>query len=221
MHLLHMNRCDCPTDLDEERLRPVLATCEPRDRLLCVLGFQTGLRISELLGLRVGDVRQNGAPVRILRVTMNQLKGGKGERARSVYGRTIPLNAAARAALLDHFGTRPSPDKDAVLFPSREGENRAITRRQATRIIRKIFLAAGCDPSRVWAGHSLRRRFVRRIYAATKDIHVVRQAVGHAQISTTILYLGEVEEEAHTAILAIGEPDAVAIMRRPKMEEVS
>jgi site-specific recombinase XerD len=187
-------------------MEPVLVAGAPRDRLLCVLGFETGLRISELLGLRVGDVWQGGAPVRVLRVTRNRLKSGRGEQARSVRSRAVPLNSRARCALLEHFGLTAITNKDAPLFPSREGDGRAITRRQATRIIRKIFLIAGCEPAGVWAGHSLRRRFVRRVFDATGDINVTREAVGHRYIATTQLYLGLVEEEAHAAILMIGCP---------------
>lgn len=205
-----MKRCDCPTELDEERLRPVLATCAKRDRLLCELGFETGLRISELLGLRVGDVWQGGAPVRFLRVSRNRLKGGRGDKARSVRSRTVPINASAFAALVAHFGVHSEPNKDAPLFPSREGVSRAITRRHATRVIRKIFLAAGCDSSGVWAGHSLRRRFVRRVYDLTHDINVTREAVGHRNLTTTLLYLGNMEEEAHAAILGIARNEKSA-----------
>lgn len=203
-----MKRCDCPDELDEERLRPVLEKCAPRDRLLIVLGFETGLRISELLSLRVGEVWQSGAPVRILRLTRNRLKGGRGIRARSVSSRTVPLNARAAAVLHAQFGSQSIIDKDAPLFPSREGG--ALTRRQAARVIRKIFLAAGCDPERVWAAHSLRRRFVRRVYDCTRDIQVTRAAVGHRYIQTTQAYLGLAEEEAYAAVLAMGEPS-----RRP------
>lgn len=199
-----MKRCDCPDELDEERLRSVLMTCDPRNRLLIELGFETGLRVSELLGLRMGDVWRSGAPVRVLAVTRKRLKGGRGERARAVRSRTVPLNARALAVLHEHFGDSSSLEKDTPLFPSRQGAGGAITRRQATRVIRKIFLLAGCDPSRVWAGHSLRRRFVRRVYDATKDINVTRAAVGHRHIATTELYLGLVEDEAYAAILAIG-----------------
>jgi site-specific recombinase XerD len=203
-----MNRCDCPSELDESRLQPVLANCAPRDALLLTIGFGTGLRISEMLGLRVGDVWQNGAPVRVLRVTRKRLKGGRGKSARAVKSRAIPLNAHVRAAVVEYFKNNPDMDKDAPLFPSREGG--AITRRQATRIIRRIFLAAGCDPSRVWASHSLRKRFVRRVYDATKDINIARAAVGHRWIATTQLYLGLDEEEAQAAILALDQEEPAA-----------
>ncbi|WP_129049213.1 tyrosine-type recombinase/integrase [Oleiharenicola lentus] len=205
-----MNRCDCPSELDEVRLEPVLAAAVPRDRLLVVLGLETGLRISELVGLKVGEVWQADSPVRVLRLTRARLKGGAGLRARAVSGRQIPLNARAGAILREVLGESSHLPREA-LFPSRQGAGRAITRQQALRVIKKIFLLAGCDPSRVWGGHSLRRRFVRRVFDRTRDINVARAAVGHRWIATTQAYLDLAGEAAEAAILAIGEvPPAVA-----------
>lgn len=204
-----MNRCDCPTELDEARIRLALPQCAPRDRLIVELRFQTGLRISELLGLRVGDVWHGGISLTVLRVSRARLKGGQGVRRRAVKSRTIPLNAQARTALVDYFAAA-DPERwanpDAPLFVSRKGGGlRAIDRRQGAKIIRKIFLAAGLDPARVWAGHSLRRRFVRRVFDSTKDINVARTALGHRWVTTTQVSLGLDKEEAHAAILKAGE----------------
>ena len=189
-----MNRCDCPTELDEERLQPILDAAPRRDKLFIILGFETGLRVSELLGLRVADVWQTGAPVKTLRVERRRLKGGRGLRASSVKNRVIPLNARARSALVDHCESHPPTGEYAPLFPSREGV-KSVTRRQITRIIRKIFLAAGLDPSRTWASHSLRRRFVTRIYNQTGDINLARISVGHVWCTTTQAYVG-VDDDA-------------------------
>lgn len=199
-----MNRCDCPTELDEERLQPILDAARKRDRLLIVIGFETGLRISELLGLRVADVWQAGSPVKTLRVARRRLKGGCGVRASSVKTRVIPLNGRAMSALLEHFENHPPTDGYGPLFPSREGVGKSITRRQATRIIRKIFLLAGMDPSRTWASHSLRRRFVTRIYDQTHDLDLARAAIGHRWVTTTQIYLGLDDEAAAAAILQLG-----------------
>ncbi|MFZ5497218.1 MAG: tyrosine-type recombinase/integrase [Verrucomicrobiota bacterium] len=185
-------------------MEPVLAAAKPRDRLLVGLGMETGLRISELAGLRVGNVWREDGPVQCLRMTRSRLKGGSGCRAGAVRGRQIPLNARARILLIGVLGAAHlAPDHP--LFPSREGKGRPITRRQALRVIKKIFLSAGCDPSRVWGGHSLRRRFVRRVYDRTRDINVARAAVGHRWIATTQAYLDLEGEAAETAIVAIGE----------------
>jgi len=198
-----MNRCDCPSELDEARLEPVLAEETPRNRGLVILGMETGLRVSELIGLKVGDVWQGGAAARHLRITRSRMKGGQGAHRRAVRGRTVPLNAKAIAALEEMLRGLSAPG-DGPLFPSREGQGTSITRRQALRVIKKIFLAAGCDPSRVWGSHSLRRRFVRRVFDRTRDINVTRAAAGHRWISTTQAYLDLAGEAAEAAILAMG-----------------
>ena len=198
-----MNRCDCPSELDEVRLEPVLAEETPRNRGLVCLGMETGLRVSELIGLRVGDVWQGGVAVRHLRLTRSRMKGGKGLHRRAVKGRTVPLNAKAIAVLEEMLGGSSLPE-DWPLFASREGQGASITRRQALRVVKKIFLVAGCDPSRVWGNHSLRRRFVRRVFDRTRDINVTRAAVGHRWIATTQAYLDLAGEAAEAAILAMG-----------------
>lgn len=213
-----MLRADTPTDLDWERLCLHLPQCQPRDRALVELGVQTGLRLSELLRLKVQDVWKNGAPLPILRVSRRNLKGGRGVRARSVSSRTIPINARAREALGAHLG-RGEQLPAAPLFPSRNAAGTVpLCRRQAIRIIRKIFLDAGLDPHRVWSGHSLRKRFVRGIFDQTGNINIARQAVGHRWITTTQLYLGLEEEEAYVAIQRLGEAPALASVRAAQGE---
>jgi integrase len=135
-----MNRFDCPTELDEARVRAHLRGCAPRDALLVDLGQETGLRVSELLALRVEYVWRNGAPVSVLRVPRRLLKGGKpgSPRARSVAGRAIPLNDAAQAAIMRAMAARPGAAPDEPLFVSRKS-GKALTRRQATRIIGASF----------------------------------------------------------------------------------
>lgn len=203
-----MNRCDCPNELDEEKVRLVLPSCAPRDRLLVELGFETGLRISELLGLRVGEVWSGAEPAKIIRLSRQRLKGGRGANPRRVNARIIALNARARTAIAEVIAARFADepvDLAASLFPSRENDGGALGRRQAVRVIRGIFLSAGLPAHLVWAGHSLRRRFVRRLYDATGDINLTRVAVGHRWITTTQAYLGLAEEEAQAAILRMGE----------------
>lgn len=206
-----MLRADTPTDLDWERLSQHLLCCPARDRALVELGIQTGLRLSELLGLRIQDVWRNGSPVSILRVSRRNLKGGRGCRARSVASRTIPLNARAQESLVACLSSEETSPM-SPLFPSRNAAGmKPLCRRQALRIIRKIFLGAGLDPHRVWSGHSLRKRFVRQIFDQCGNINIARQAVGHRWIATTQLYLGLDEEEAHLAIQRIGQSQPLCV----------
>jgi site-specific recombinase XerD len=199
-----MNRCDCPTELDEAKLQAHLPSCSPRDRLLITLGFETGLRLSELLGLTVGHVWRDGRPTSILRLARSGLKGGRGKWARSVASRAIPLNARAREEVRAYMSAVSAAEAAAPLFPSREGPG-PLSRRQASRAIARIFRAAGLDPSRVWAGHSLRRRFVTRIYEQTHDINLARAAVGHRWVTTTQAYAGLDDACVEQAILTLGE----------------
>lgn len=212
LHLSGMLRADSPTELDWERLVLHLPACPPRDRALIELGAQTGLRLGELLRLRIADVWRDGAVLPVLRVSRRNLKGGRGRRARSVGSRTIPLNERARAALAGFLEAEiagHSPERP--LFPSRHAAgHRPLCRQQAARIIKKIFLDAGLDPHRVWSGHSLRKRFVRRILDATGDIDLAREAVGHRWVQTTQLYVGARHDEAQSAILAIGAASLVS-----------
>lgn len=211
LQLWGMLRADTPTDLDWERLSQHLLHCHPRDRALVELGVQTGLRLSELLALRIQDVWRNGAPLLVLRVSRRNLKGGRGCRARSVASRTIPLNSRAREALNAHLGRAEFPPV-RPLFPSRNAAGlHPLCRQQAVRIIKKIFLDAGLDPQRVWSGHSLRKRFVRGIFDQTGNINIARQAVGHRWITTTQLYLGLDEDEAQLAILRLGDSPASGV----------
>lgn len=204
-----MRRCDCPNDLDEARLLAYLPRCSARNRLLVVLGMETGLRLSELtgpFGLTVGDVWRGGGPVAVLRMDRRRLKGGRGigSRSKRVLSRNIPLNACAQDALVAALGGQPAQEPTAPLFQSRQG-GRALTRRQATRVVGNICRAAGLDPLGVWSGGSLRQRYGRAVYAlADRDINVARAALGHRWITTTQIYLGLEEEAAAAAIMALG-----------------
>jgi site-specific recombinase XerD len=197
-----MRRCDCPTELDEVRLDLHLSHCPPRDMLLVRLGLETGLRISELLSLKICDVWQRDHAVSLLRVARARLKGGRGVRARSVSSRAIPLNAAAQEAIQRAFENGSDVDLSGPLFPGRKGTG-AITRRHASRVIGEVFRAAGLDPHRTWAGHSLRRRFARRVFEVSGSLEITRAALGHRWVTTTQTYVGLGEDEAANAILRL------------------
>ena len=200
-----MNRSDCPTEIDEAKVRTHLQICSPRDALLVDLGQETGLRVSELVALRVENVWRNEGPVSVLRVPRRLLKGGKPDSptAKSVPGRCIPVNATLQAALARAMAARPGAAPAEPLFVSRKS-GKSLTRWQATRIVRGIFRAAGLDPCRVWAAASLRRRFARRIFDATGSIELVRVAIAHRWVTTTQRYVGLEESDAAGAILALG-----------------
>jgi len=200
-----------------------------RNLALFIVGHRTGYRIQELLSLRVrdvlarGEVRPDGQvlPEDIAeRVTVAR-RAMKGRRA----SRTVIVHPEARQAVADwlaEMGRRGLLALDAPLFCSRQrrpaadgarplfaelaalpedGRRRAIDPGQATRILKAAYRRAGVY-GRV-ATHSMRKTFARRVYRASRgDLVTCQQALGHAQIGTTMSYLGAGQDDVDRAVLA-------------------
>ena len=201
--------------LDNDEIRNV-STCftgmyEVRNRGLFMLGVSTGGRISELLGLRVGDVYQNRKPVSDLLYSKSIVKGGE-------VSRSVPVNADGRKAIdalvnwhREHYGN-PIASK-RPLFPSRHKSGTVPLHRQtAHAILKNAFMEAGLNGK--LATHSLRKSFAQRLYDKTGDIYLVQELLGHRNISTTQKYLGVNYADAKAAVEAIAlitESDRIPI----------
>lgn len=174
--------------LDEKEIIKVSeqfsGTYEVRNRALFILGVSVGGRISELLALKIEDVWQNGSPVSDLLFERNIVKGKE-------VSRMIPVNADGRKAIREliewHKETYGELEKKRPLFKSREGEG-AISRTQAHRVLKEAFEKAGLNGK--LATHSLRKTYAQRMYDATDDIYLVKEALGHKSVDTTQQYLG-------------------------------
>ena len=157
---------------------------EVRNRCLFVLGVSTGGRISELLGLVVGDVWQNSRAVRDLLFDKSIVKGKDASRA-------VPVNVDGRAAIEELIGWHKEKFGKVVgrraLFVSRQGAG-AMNRRTAHIILKAAFEQAGLNGK--LATHSLRKSFAQRLYEQTGDIFCVQEMLGHKNIATTQKYLG-------------------------------
>jgi len=156
---------------EEERLLKVLREAEGgeavRDRVLVELMLATGIRLSSALALSVEDVDLEGGDLLLLEV-----KGGRQER--------VLLNAQARQVLSDYLGDRTS----GPVFRGRDGGK--ITTRQSQRRFRYWRDKAGIQEA--VTPHSLRHAFAERLYQRTGDVLLVREALGHKSISSTMVY---------------------------------
>ena len=176
--------------LDNDEIRNIYQNFtgdnEIRDRGLFLLGVSVGGRISELLGLQVGDVWQNNSPVSDLLFHKSIVKGGE-------TSRTVPVNSDGRAAVIDlmefqrlRFGEISA---ERWLFPSRlAGGNKPVHRQTAHNALKKAFIAAGLNGK--LATHSLRKSFAQRLYDASDDLIAVQEMLGHKNVTTTQKYLG-------------------------------
>lgn len=161
-----------------------------RDRTMLELMYATGLRVSELLGLRLSDLNM---VERVLKV--------QGKRGRE---RLIPLSATAsewiqrylteaRPALL---GKRTSPS----LFLNHRGS--ALSRIAFWNKIKEY--AALAEITKNVTPHTLRHSFAIHLLNGGADLRIVQELLGHADLSTTQIYtqvsldrLKEVYKKAH------------------------
>ena len=145
-----------------------------RDRAMLELLYATGLRVSELVGLRPEQVSLGQGLVRILG------KGGK--------ERLVPLGDEAvlwlqrflregRPAIL---GERPCNE----LFPTRRGAG--MTRQAFWYAIKRHARQAGID--RHLSPHTLRHAFATHLVNHGADLRVVQMLLGHSDLSTTQIY---------------------------------
>ena len=148
---------------------------------LLELIYATGLRVSELVGLRLSAIDGQG---RYLIVR------GKGNKER-----LVPLSQAGWTALQvyltvrgQHLSSKTSP----FVFPSTSAEGH-LTRQRFAQLLKERALSRGLDPALI-SPHVLRHAFATHLLAHGADLRSVQKMLGHADISTTQIYthvLGE------------------------------
>jgi len=183
------HRARKPTARSEEEAKIILK----RDRAILELLYASGLRVSELVGLDLGEIDRRGQMLRVL---------GKGRKER-----VVPYGAKAQAALegwwpvreqlLANPQTKPAPE--AVFLNHRGGR---LTDRSVHALVRKYSRLANVN----WDmhPHSLRHAFATHLLADGADLRAIQELLGHVSLSTTQRYtqasirqLMEVYEKAH------------------------
>jgi integrase/recombinase XerD len=152
-------------------------------RLLCLLEvvYATGLRVSELVALPAASARRDQ------RMLVVRGKGGK--------ERLVPLNPAAKRAMIDYLALRAETEHDEAskwLFPS-FGETGHLTRQHFARELKTLGQACGIASTRL-SPHVLRHAFASHLLHNGADLRVVQTLLGHADISTTQIYTHVLEE---------------------------
>ncbi|WP_024352656.1 tyrosine recombinase [Brevundimonas naejangsanensis] len=173
-----------PKTLSRDEIEALLAAAGAADsaaglRLIALveMAYASGLRVSELLALKVEAVRRDPAYLIV------RGKGGK--------ERLAPLNTAAREAIKAWLDARdaarkPNTPDSAWLFPS-HGKSGHLTPRRFAQLLDQAAITAGIDPARV-SPHVLRHAFATHLLEGGADLRVVQTLLGHADISTTQIY---------------------------------
>lgn len=170
-----------PRTLSEAQVEALLAAPDLgtplglRDRCMLEVLYAAGLRVSELVGLRLFEVSLNDGLVRVMGKGSKERLVPLGEIAADWIGRYL---REARAPLL------AGKSSDAV-FVTRFGA--PMTRQMFWRIIKQHAVAAGIAAERI-SPHTLRHAFATHLLNHGADLRVVQLLLGHADISTTQVY---------------------------------
>ncbi|MDP2624989.1 MAG: tyrosine-type recombinase/integrase, partial [Candidatus Peregrinibacteria bacterium] len=140
----------------------------PKHRLILAVAYGAGLRVSEVVSLRVGDLDFDRGFIHV--------KGGKGNRDRlTLLPDDIRLELQVCAA-------RASPGD--YLFPSNRGGR--LTSRTVQKVFEQTLARARIGKSATF--HSLRHSFATHLLENGVDIRYVQELLGHRNIQTTQLY---------------------------------
>ena len=145
-----------------------------RDKAMLELLYASGMRISELVGLNLGDVNTDEGFVRCF---------GKGNKER-----IVPIYEQAARSVKEYIAeTRPKLARkkdEAALFLNPRGDR--LTRQGFWQKLKEYARAAGLG-TRV-SPHTLRHSFATHMLSGGADLRAVQELLGHANISTTQVY---------------------------------
>jgi len=135
--------------------------------------YSSGLRISELCGLRAADVRWDE---QILHVR------GKGKKERQT-----PIGAPALEAIRNYWATLPEPPRGEMpVFQAQASESSPVSPRILQLRLKRYLAGAGLDP-RI-TPHKLRHSYATHLLDAGADLRSVQELLGHAHLTSTQIY---------------------------------
>jgi integrase len=196
--------------MTSEQLAALLSVAPARHRLMFELMAATGLRISEAVALRVGDLTLNGErPVVHVRRAFVR---GAFKPPKSRHGRRqVPIEHTLVRAL--RRATAGATDPRALLFPDTTGEPL-----HASNLLMREFKPAAEEAGVPWAGfHTLRHTCATRLFADGRNAVQVQRWLGHSDPGFTLrTYVHLLDDE-------LGEPLGLPSPREPEdgVSEVS
>jgi integrase/recombinase XerC len=152
-----------------------------RNNLIVELLYATGVRVSELVNIKINDIDFNDQSIRVM---------GKGSKERIVYFGEYALNALNEYINDERKKTLKNMDSE-WLFPSKKEDH--LSTRMIELIIDKIMKSVSVK-SKV-SPHTLRHTFATHLLNSGCDIRVVQELLGHENLVTTEVYTHITNEE--------------------------
>ena len=155
-----------------------------RDYCMLTIFLNCGLRLSELVGINISDIKEDYFTVI-----------GKGGKQRTIY-----LNDACKAAINNYLAVRPHDgveDRDALFLSKRK---KRISPRMVETIVKNTLNKAGLDAQK-YSVHKLRHTAATLMYKyGNVDVRALQELLGHRQLTTTQIYTHVDDEQLKDAV---------------------
>jgi integrase len=173
-----------------KKLLSVARAWNPKYEMLFLIGFNSGLRVSDVLQIKVRDFILGRK-----QIFVTEQKTGK--------KRAIKFSKKIFGKILDYIDYHRLNDNDYMIFRRPYERSSPISRVRAWQIIKKISKEVGWDNI---GTHTMRKTFARNHFKDNKDIIKLQQELNHKYPSTTVGYLLDPKEYSKIKVDKKGNP---------------
>jgi integrase len=155
-----------------KRMTKALAAKHGKYKVMWLIGIETGLRIGDILKLRVSDV--SGGELVVQEQKTNKVK-------------SVKLSVSLMRVISAHQRKYDLRDDHYLVFSRDHLRYRSVTRQHAWRVVKAVSRSIGFEGI---GTHSMRKTFARdRFFASGGDMEAVRRSLSHDHLITTLGYL--------------------------------
>ncbi|HHQ5621063.1 TPA: tyrosine-type recombinase/integrase [Clostridioides difficile] len=173
-----------------KEMQVYLESIHPKWSIMFKLGVLTGLRVSDILNLKVEDVD--------LCIKVKEQKTSKYRR--------INVPGGLYTELKKYIKTYKLSKGDYLIFSNKrgkEGQQKAVSRQQAYRVLRDASSMVGLKES--IGTHGMRKTMAYHLYQKDKDIALVQYVLNHSSSETTLRYIGVRQEQADECLADLSD----------------
>ena len=178
-----------------KNMRAILKSQSIRNELLFILGINVGLRISDILKLKVRDLTKSNTKAPKDYVIITEIKTRK---IKKFY-----IGDIVKKVIENYMKENNNPEFDTYIFLSKKGVNRPITRQQAYRIINNAAELLGIvernDKGNLIHGeigtHTLRKTFGYHSFKNGTSLELLMDLFNHSSKTQTLRYIGITEDQ--------------------------
>ena len=177
-------------DLDKVLLYIAQHSNAQRNRMMTLMTVLAGMRVSEVAGLTLGDVRDTDGAVRSeIYLAAERVKHG--------HARTVFVNTRLQQELADYITSRTWLDNTQPLFNTLRGPRRSFSANTLTQHFFWLYQRAGVRGA---SSHSGRKTFITSLASQGISVFVLASLAGHKSIATTQKYVTVNEDMKRRAV---------------------